>query len=311
MTIKRAPTSGRGVAHGLAVAIGIPPELAVPAGEWAVAAMMALKQAREAGGGMLRGQHLRRAQQHIAALDPARHGTLARHLQAHALALQGRGGDTRIAHVTPGEVVVPKRLQNPEFLGALQILAHAHGIDPATLRVGSGRNVINPRTGQMEFDDYDGEDDTGLDDTDDVSSSDQTENDPKDSGDSSKGSCSTGNMSIPPGVSVGQNAQDAAGHSPDLLWFYNQVRNKGPWDYKQQDRQYQDFGNFNYGVTGAALGVPDGILRRAAGWAQEQAGTGAPQYGHWWGGAPYGDDPADQDMINKGILFYKNGCVPK
>jgi len=61
MTIKRAPTSGRGVAHGLAVAIGIPPELAVPAGERAVAAMMALKQAREAGGGMLRGQHLHRA----------------------------------------------------------------------------------------------------------------------------------------------------------------------------------------------------------------------------------------------------------
>jgi len=48
---------------------------------------------------------------------------------------------------------VPKRLQNPEFLGALRILARAHGIDPATLRVGSGRNAINPRTGQMEFDD--------------------------------------------------------------------------------------------------------------------------------------------------------------
>lgn len=64
--------------------------------------MMALKLARDAGGGMLRGQHLHRAQRHIAALDPTRHGTLAQHLQAHALALHGRGGDTEIAHVTPG-----------------------------------------------------------------------------------------------------------------------------------------------------------------------------------------------------------------
>lgn len=26
--------------------------------------------------------------------------------------------------------------------------------------------------------------------------------------------------------------------------------NKGPWDYKQQGKQYQEFGNFNYGATG-------------------------------------------------------------
>ena len=62
MTSKRAPGSGRGVAQGLAVMIGVPPELAEPAGERAVAAMMALKQARDAGGGALRGQHLMHAQ---------------------------------------------------------------------------------------------------------------------------------------------------------------------------------------------------------------------------------------------------------
>lgn len=31
--------------------------------------------------------------------------------------------------------------------------------------------------------------------------------------------------------------------SQDLGWFYNQVKNKGPWHYKQQGAQYQDFGN--------------------------------------------------------------------
>lgn len=34
-----------------------------------------------------------------------------------------------------------------------------------------------------------------------------------------------------------------------LAYFYDQVRNKGPWDYKQQGGQYQAAGNFNYGVT--------------------------------------------------------------
>ena len=155
MTIQRAPGSGRGVARGLAVMIGVPPELAEPAGERAVAAMMALKQARDAGGGAVRGQHLHHAQQHIAALDPARHGTLVQHLNARVLALQGRGGDTRIAHVTPGEVVVPNRVQTPGFMKALHALARAHGIDPAQLRVASGRNRINPNTGEMEFDFYD------------------------------------------------------------------------------------------------------------------------------------------------------------
>ena len=50
MMIKRAPTSGRGVARGLASMLGIPGDIAEAAGEPAIAAMMALKLARDAGG---------------------------------------------------------------------------------------------------------------------------------------------------------------------------------------------------------------------------------------------------------------------
>lgn len=57
------------------------------------------------------------------------------------------------------------------------------------------------------------------------------------------------------------------------LWFYGMMRNGEPWDYKQLGRQYQDFGNFNYGTTAEALGVPAGITDRAAGTAQIKAGT--------------------------------------
>ena len=78
------------------------------------------------------------------------------------------------------------------------------------------------------------------------------------------------------------------------IWFYNQVRNKGPWDYKQIDKKYADFGNFNYGATGHAFGYPDAVLRRMAGWAQQRGGNTNPAWGNYFGRYPYGDDPQDQ-----------------
>jgi hypothetical protein len=100
-----------------------------------------------------------------------------------------------------------------------------------------------------------------------------------------------------------------------LDWFYNQVRLRGPWDFKQLGGQYADFGNFHYGATGKALGISDSILLRAAGWAHERGGNYDPAFGHWWWLAPYGDDPNDQTMIKAGINYYylSKGqlmCVP-
>jgi type VI secretion system secreted protein VgrG len=95
------------------------------------------------------------------------------------------------------------------------------------------------------------------------------------------------------------------------VWFYNQVKNKGPWDYKQQGSQYQDFGNFNYGATGAAFGFPTNTLLREAGRAQQAAGTSQSSWGdpgNRWnpfgGSGSYGDDPADQVQIRNGIRFF-------
>jgi RHS repeat-associated protein len=96
----------------------------------------------------------------------------------------------------------------------------------------------------------------------------------------------------PPGVDIDANIEKAKGMSANE--FYEAVRNGGEWDYKQQGSKHQDFGNFNYGATGKAVGFPDFVLERAAGWAQEQAGTSKPEWGHWYGSAPYGDDPDDQ-----------------
>ncbi len=116
-------------------------------------ARAALQQARDAGDGGLRQEHLQQAQRHIASIDPARNHKTVQKLQAEVLALQGRGGDRHIAHVTPGEMVIPRSLLTPELMGMLAAVARQHGVDPREFFVGSGRNAVNPHTGQMEFDD--------------------------------------------------------------------------------------------------------------------------------------------------------------
>lgn len=125
---------------------------------------------------------------------------------------------------------------------------------------------------------------------------------------------------IPPKVSVDDNIKMAEfAHkllSPGqaLLWFYLQVRNHAPWDYKNTSgHEYADFGNFNYGATGAALGIPDATLLRMAGWAQTRSGnTGSgvsPGFLDsilgFGGKPPFGDDPADQIWIERGIRYYR------
>lgn len=113
----------------------------------------------------------------------------------------------------------------------------------------------------------------------------------------------------PPGVDIVKNMSEGY---PNPWWFRDQVKNKGPWDYKQKNPMYQDFGNFHYGAVGTSSGFPSGVLLREAGRAQQAAGTSRPSWGApgWrinpWGGTPpYGDDPDDQEWIQKGIDYCK------
>ncbi|ORJ52107.1 type IV secretion protein Rhs [Kluyvera intermedia] len=86
-------------------------------------------------------------------------------------------------------------------------------------------------------------------------------------------------------------------------WFYQKVRNKGPWDYKQFDPYWAAFGNFIFGATGYAAGIPAEILLMGTGWAQSRARTSRPEWGTWYKDAPYGDDPQDQYWIKEGIKY--------
>ena len=90
---------------------------------------------------------------------------------------------------------------------------------------------------------------------------------------------------------------------PVYLWFYQKLHNHGPWDYKQFNRLWANFGNFNYGATGTAAGIPANILLRGGGFAQNRAQTSQEEWGNWYQDEPYGDDPRDQFWIKQGIDY--------
>ena len=65
----------------------------------------------------------------------------------------GRNGDTMMAHVAPGEMVVPQEVlqQRPQVARGLGMAFRDVGADPLRYVVGSKSNSINPITGEPEF----------------------------------------------------------------------------------------------------------------------------------------------------------------
>lgn len=64
----------------------------------------------------------------------------------------GRGTDTVMAHLSLGEVVIPRSfLDDPDVMGMLQALFQQAGVDMAQYTVGDPSNSINPETGYPEF----------------------------------------------------------------------------------------------------------------------------------------------------------------
>jgi type VI secretion system secreted protein VgrG len=132
----------------------------------------------------------------------------------------------------------------------------------------------------------------------------------------------------PPGVSVDENIKKALRHKfsgpfraySDAKWFKNKVTHKGPWDYKRIDIKYENFGNFNYGATGAAIGfdlitlhseagrtqaVPPGMTEKPKEWGYPAGrGFGKGKY-------PYGDEPKDAIQVAAGFEYYVRKFVLK
>ncbi|RTL37741.1 MAG: hypothetical protein EKK48_23955 [Candidatus Melainabacteria bacterium] len=112
--------------------------------------------------------------------------------------------------------------------------------------------------------------------------------------------------------------------------FYEKVNYGGVWDVKSpatrtitdqnqelivKDQlgrpEYEDYGNWLFGVMGHEVGFPSYVLQQEAGAAQIKQGTsriewGAPGIGPrgarlpWTGAGTYGDDPHDNELIQLG-----------
>lgn len=130
--------------------LGIDRAQAVRAGLPGLRALIGLKKAAEAQRVKTRALALaetRDALRGVARRNPK----LASRFEARILAMLGRGGDTEVAHVARGEIVVPRDLQTPAVLAAIQESAAASGIRREQLQVGNARNSHNPNTGAPEF----------------------------------------------------------------------------------------------------------------------------------------------------------------
>lgn len=134
---------------------------------------------------------------------------------------------------------------------------------------------------------------------------------------------------LPPGVDLDSNVKEAQ-RMFNPLTFVNKVRSGGDWDFKQYNKNtiqspYEAGGNFHFGVTSKAFGFPECLSKRGAGAYQIAQGNSDPEWGgpkqltlgdktKWPDGLlykymgilsyPYGDDPADQHNIEKGIQYY-------
>jgi hypothetical protein len=97
-----------------------------------------------------------------------------------------------------------------------------------------------------------------------------------------------------------------------LIAFKDMVDYGAPWDFKILGVQYENFGNYHYGWMGAAAGISEDTLLRAAGfvqcsnsgWFGEKTSLAGVLLGY--GGTRYfGDDPKDAYWIKLGIETYR------
>ena len=111
---------------------------------------------------------------------------------------------------------------------------------------------------------------------------------------------------VPSVVDICKDIQDAKNLGP--VEFYEKAKTGGDWDYKKgKQTQFEDYGNYHYGVVGRAAGWSAGTLQRAAGAYSIYSGT-SPSGSSWpLGSAPYGDDFIDHAWINQGIKDYDSG----
>ncbi|MDX2143010.1 MAG: hypothetical protein SFV19_06625 [Rhodospirillaceae bacterium] len=121
-------TFREGLTAMAANAVGVDPDLAIDAGENATSVLNSIRRAAK-DRGPNRAHAVRDAQHQLRRISAYKHGELVSALQTKILALQGRGGDTEVAHVEPGEMVIPRALLTRELVDFVHREAARKGIE--------------------------------------------------------------------------------------------------------------------------------------------------------------------------------------
>jgi hypothetical protein len=116
---------------------------------------------------------------------------------------------------------------------------------------------------------------------------------------------------VPPGVNIAAHIQQAKNmRAYDLLEAF---KTGGKWDFKwRYGKEYEDFGNWHYGLVTSALRLRDVVALTAAGAYQMKSGTSP--HGKELSNLEmlrilltdpfYGDDPKDQAQIQNGYKAF-------
>lgn len=72
--------------------------------------------------------------------------------EKQAIEKKGRSGDKKFAHLTPGEIVIPRAFaEDDDFRRLLAHFFKKNNVDLRKFIVGDSKNKVNPETGYMEF----------------------------------------------------------------------------------------------------------------------------------------------------------------
>ena len=83
-------------------------------------------------------------------MPPSQAPSNASRLTTAEQARLGRNGDSIVAHLSPGEIAVPKEMQSPQMLAMIHQHARAIGANPAAMQAGNPAVSRNPHTGHEE-----------------------------------------------------------------------------------------------------------------------------------------------------------------
>jgi RHS repeat-associated protein len=100
------------------------------------------------------------------------------------------------------------------------------------------------------------------------------------------------------------------------IWWVNQVKPGGAWDYKLQTPDhilYDPYGNFTFGATGAALGFSLDQLLRGGGFVAQTTEHNllSAILKQLFGGELHGEAPWDAEVIKAGYTYFQNACYAK